>query len=258
MKVGVYLDGFNIYYGGRKQFGRGVEGWKWYSPRALAENALASAMEYFAQAPGNCVPEQWSSAVVNRVVFCSARIAPDRSQKSADEQNLYLQAIADGGYIDHLELGKYVARVKSAPLATLSGRTPQVVHTGQGAVKVLDGSGEKIEEGVFLVSYFHSEEKGSDVNLATHLMADVLQGVVDAAIVISNDTDLKLPVELAGRSVPVAVVGPFHGNVAGDLKAVAAWHYYLSQDIFLDSQMPDQVPKAVPTAQPFIEKPDGW
>ena len=35
------------------------------------------------------------------------------------------------------------------------------------------------------------EEKGSDVNVATHLLADVFTGEVEAAMVISNDSDLK-------------------------------------------------------------------
>ena len=38
------------------------------------------------------------------------------------------------------------------------------------------------------------EEKGSDVNVATHLLVDVLTGAIDAAIVISNDSDLALPI----------------------------------------------------------------
>jgi hypothetical protein len=35
------------------------------------------------------------------------------------------------------------------------------------------------------------EEKGSDVNVAAHLLVDVLAGGFDAAVVISNDSDLR-------------------------------------------------------------------
>lgn len=264
MRVGVYLDGFNIYYGGRKQFGAGVSGWKWYSPRLLAENTLQEALAHFSQDPSSPIPSIWAQASIDRVVFCSARIAPDRSQKSADEQNLYLQAIQDGNHLDHLELGRYVARLKSAPLAVAAqaSKAPQVVRSGP-PVKILDSFGEKVDEGIFLVSYFHSEEKGSDVNLATHLISDALAGKVDAAIVISNDTDLQLPLELAGRHIPIGLVSPFYKNVAGGLRQVTGssqehWHYYLSKPIFLKSQMPDRVTKKVPATQPYIEKPRDW
>jgi hypothetical protein len=35
------------------------------------------------------------------------------------------------------------------------------------------------------------------VNLATHLLLDTLQPAMDAAVVISNDSDLKLPIRRA-------------------------------------------------------------
>lgn len=34
MKVGVYIDGFNLYYGGRTLFGRSAPGWLAGSPPA--------------------------------------------------------------------------------------------------------------------------------------------------------------------------------------------------------------------------------
>ena len=37
------------------------------------------------------------------------------------------------------------------------------------------------------------EEKGSDVNLATHLLVDGYGGKYDAAVVVTNDSDLKNP-----------------------------------------------------------------
>jgi len=47
-----------------------------------------------------------------------------------------------------------------------------------------------------------TEEKGSDVNVATHLLLDALAQppAMDAAIVISNDSDLELPVRECGSA----------------------------------------------------------
>lgn len=67
-----------------------------------------------------------------------------------------------------------------------------------------------------------SDEKGSDVNAASHLLLDVLQGTVDAAVVISNDSDLALPIREAHLSVPVLTVNPSRNMLAGDPKGDAA------------------------------------
>lgn len=40
MRVGVYIDGFNLYYGGRGICGRSIAGWRWLDLRKLAENLL--------------------------------------------------------------------------------------------------------------------------------------------------------------------------------------------------------------------------
>jgi uncharacterized LabA/DUF88 family protein len=50
------------------------------------------------------------------------------------------------------------------------------------------------------------EEKGSDVNLASHLLVDGSRARYDLAVVISNDSDLKTPVEIV-REVYDAGVG---------------------------------------------------
>lgn len=42
-----------------------------------------------------------------------------------------------------------------------------------------------------VITEFHNmEEKGSDVNLAAHLVKDAWRGLFESAVVISNDTDL--------------------------------------------------------------------
>ena len=41
-----------------------------------------------------------------------------------------------------------------------------------------------------------TEEKGSDVNIATHMVHDAHLGLYDTAVVISNDSDLVEPVKI--------------------------------------------------------------
>jgi hypothetical protein len=60
------------------------------------------------------------------------------------------------------------------------------------------------------VKVYKTEEKGSDVNLATHLLVDGFQGLYDLAVVVSNDGDLKAPVEYVRTELhkPVGVLNP--------------------------------------------------
>jgi uncharacterized LabA/DUF88 family protein len=57
---------------------------------------------------------------------------------------------------------------------------------------------------VHFVEVMKTEEKGSDVNLATHLVVDGYEHVYDVAVVVSNDSDLTYPIEVVrklGRTV---------------------------------------------------------
>ena len=45
---------------------------------------------------------------------------------------------------------------------------------------IQDAGGAPVNGAVFMVSYANREEKGSDVNVASHLLLDVLGGVVDS------------------------------------------------------------------------------
>jgi len=63
------------------------------------------------------------------------------------------------------------------------------------------------------------EEKGSDVNVAAHLLLDVLEQRIDAAVMISNDSDLQFPVQTARDRVPVGTINPSRSHTAGKLRA---------------------------------------
>jgi uncharacterized LabA/DUF88 family protein len=60
------------------------------------------------------------------------------------------------------------------------------------------------------VEVLRTEEKGSDVNLATHLLADGFRGDYDVATVISNDSDLQEPITVVRKDLGlrVGIVNP--------------------------------------------------
>lgn len=89
MDVGFYIDGFNLYYGGRSYFGS-RSGWRWLDLRALATTVVGVA----SQQPA------WNGATLTRVVYCTARTGdPD--------QDAYLGALKAHGSYDWVEWGYY-------------------------------------------------------------------------------------------------------------------------------------------------------
>jgi len=55
------------------------------------------------------------------------------------------------------------------------------------------------------VRVLKTEEKGSDVNLASHLLLDAFRKDCEVAIVVSNDADLKTPIDLAISELGIRV-----------------------------------------------------
>ena len=57
---------------------------------------------------------------------------------------------------------------------------------------------------------FKTEEKGSDVNLAAHLLLDGFRHHYDCAIVVSGDSDLVTPIRMVRDELkkPVGILNP--------------------------------------------------
>ena len=86
------------------------------------------------------------------------------------------------------------------------------------------------------------EEKGSDVNLATHLVLDAAQRDFQAAYVLSNDTDLVEPIRLVRQtfSLPVHVVSP-HRIRSRRMQASATSYALLDHTLLPDCQFPREL-----------------
>jgi hypothetical protein len=234
MRIGVYVDGFNLYYGGREVCGRGSAGWRWLDLRSLAGALVAERRAWGS-----------SRAQVSRIVYCTARIRGRSNPRGASEQDVYLKALSTASVVDFIEYGEFVERVKKAPLATADAKGRPVLTTSRWPVMIQDATGADVPQARFLVSHSHREEKGSDVNVATHLLADTLLGAIDGAVVISNDSDLRLPIEVARAKIPVGVVNPSAKPLAGALRGLPTdgvgghWWRQLSAADFASHQLPD-------------------
>lgn len=105
------------------------------------------------------------------------------------------------------------------------------------------------------VRILKTEEKGSDVNLASYLLSDCYEGRFDVAAVVSNDTDLTTPIRMVtrDRQCPVILINP-HRNPARDLAQLADRYLQIRSGVLSVSQFPNQLTDAV---GPF-HKPPSW
>jgi hypothetical protein len=142
-------------------------------------------------------------------------------------QLVYLRALQT---IPHLSLhyGHYLTHPVRMPLATNPAQTIDVLKT---------------------------EEKGSDVNLATHLLWDGFRNDYEIAIVLSNDSDLVEPIRIVQRELrkPVGILNPQkHPSV--ELRQEARFFKTIRAAAVAASQFPT----TLTDAQGTFHKPKQW
>lgn len=109
-----------------------------------------------------------------------------------------------------------------------------------------------------------SEEKGSDVNLASHLLMDAFRGDFEAALVISNDSDLVTPIEMVtgdfGLQVGVAFPLFNPGRTPSvELQQVASFMRFIKNERRWVRQLErSQFPDVMSDAGGLFEKPHKW
>ena len=102
-----------------------------------------------------------------------------------------------------------------------------------------------------------TEEKGSDVNLAVHLVNDAWRNHYDCAVVCSNDGDLSEAVRIVRRelhkTVVLAVPGdPNNRPTSVELKRWASATLRIKADALAASQLPNPIPGTT------LHKPVTW
>ena len=114
---------------------------------------------------------------------------------------------------------------------------------------------KKSKDQVHKVQVIKTEEKGSDVNLATHLLVDGFQNKYDVAVVITNDSDLKLPVEKVKTVLnkTVGLICP-HDKPSRELLKVASFFKPIKSSLYHQCQFPEKISYNGRT----IHKPKLW
>ncbi len=206
MRTIAYIDGFNLYYRLLKR--RPAS--KWLNPKALIETVLHRSHR------------------VERVNFYTARLSSRLHDPDAPaRQAVYLQALSSVPEIVVHEGSFMASEVWMEPCDPLQARPADYDWTlpGPNVVKVRK-----------------FEEKGSDVNIAAHLVRDAFTDAFDVAVVLTNDSDLVEPIRIAvaeaGKRVGLLVpVKAPHQSLAD----VASFHLHIRPGHLMKAQFPEEV-----------------
>ena len=123
---------------------------------------------------------------VTNIKYFTARVSARPSDPNqAVRQQLFLRAIAMLPGLS-IHYGHFLSHVVRMPVAIAPGQRQQYARV----VK--------------------TEEKGSDVNLATHLLHDAHMGRFEVAVVVSNDSDLLEPIRIVREQLgkTVGILNP--------------------------------------------------
>jgi hypothetical protein len=117
---------------------------------------------------------------------------------------------------------------------------------------------DPLPEGPRTVEVIKTQEKGSDVRLATFLLADAFRHKSDISVVVSNDSDLEEPIRVLIKElgVPVGLVNPHPaGKRSRDLIRLGPLFF---KQVRPSALRDCQFPRVLQDAQGEIRRPDAW
>lgn len=166
-----------------------------------------------------------------QIKYFTARVnARPSDPNQPTRQATYLRALST---IPHLTIyyGHFLTHIVKMPLA----------YSAQGQNSYAD--------------VFKTEEKGSDVNLATQLLHDAHCGHFECAVIISGDSDLLMPLQIVKEDLrkPVGVINPQH-IPCKVLQNHATFYKHIRKSALIKSQFPS----SMNDAKGNFTKPHGW
>lgn len=253
----IYIDGFNLYSGALK----GTP-YKWLNLKQLSDRLLPPNRD------------------AQKVKYFTARVFGAADADAPRRQQMYLNALSTVPEIQ-VFFGSFLLTTIHRPVINLLiaaqelefGSTRQ--RLSEGTYTVIEPRPRRLVVGRYLaranqrrrgkpkplpdalVAEVHTmEEKGSDVNLATHLLNDAWRQEFTEAVVVSNDTDLLSPIQMMvnERNLPITLVNPHVGaDIASAFRDVATHPRHLTKNLLSAPQFPDPIVRPNGTV---IEKPD--
>ena len=202
MRVFVYVDGLNLFFRSVKE----KPELRWLDIDALVERILGYKSE--------------------EIKYYSARVSGKLDVDGPRKQQLYWNAleskpnisIVQGNFLIGRPYASLVHPPKFQPETVLPEPWPDVVRIHK------------------------AEEKGSDVNLASHLVRDAFTDRFDLAVVVTNDTDLVEPIKIVVEDTGkrVGLLSP-SSKASASLVAAASFLKHIDQTDLNACQFPDEI-----------------
>ena len=223
MKTYVYVDGFNLYYGALKATKHDPRpGRKWLDLYKFVQQAMPAGTD------------------IQRINYYAADISAIPDPDGPKRQQAYFKALKT---IPCLKIykGRFLVSNKRMFLKVPLEFKPPAVTA-------------QIPPPQF-ATVVKTEEKGTDVNLAVHLVRDAFVGAFQQAVVISNDTDLAEAIRIVTKevSLPVHLIAGTSEQSA-TLTKLATGISYAERHI-QRCQFPDTITTADGET---VTKPAGW
>jgi uncharacterized LabA/DUF88 family protein len=188
-------------------------------------------------------PYKWLSlyALADRILpandiveikYYTARVSGNRDPGEPNRQAAYIRALKTTPGLS-IYYGKFLPKKITRPLVNPPMYGPRYVEV-------------------------HStEEKGSDVNLASHLIRDGFLKRYEVAVVVSKDTDLCEPMRIVNRELglTVGLICPDESEAPKQLRKVASFVRHITKADLSHSQFPNPV---IGLAGEKIHKPAHW
>ena len=219
MKVNVYVDGFNLYYRALDRRANDGSTNRWLNLHELATKLLP--------------PPKYEVQLI-RYFTAHVRVQSHDaySNQRLSRQQTYLRALRTLPNIT-VHLGHFMPSQPTAKLVT------------------------PLSDGTKYVTIHKSEEKGSDVNLATYLLLDGFRNEYDCAAVITNDSDQVEAVKVVRDELkkPIGVLDPCgEDRTSRELMQVSTFYKPIRQGVIAASQFAPQLLDVHGT----FHKPDRW
>jgi uncharacterized LabA/DUF88 family protein len=212
----VYVDGFNLFYRCLRKTSL-----KWLNIQALSEQMLPSFD-------------------VVRVKYYTAMIRSRGDPSKSLRQETYLRALRTLPKVE-ICLGLFSAQKVTRELVK-----PSIFTRIKKRLGLKVGMNR-------CVKVYDPKEKGSDVNLAVHIVNDAWQNRYDVAVLISNDSDLIEAIKVVRRDCKkqVYVINP-HKDPNPELHKHADFVKQIRATHLSSAQFPDKI---VGTK---VSKPEKW
>jgi uncharacterized LabA/DUF88 family protein len=168
----VYIDGFNLYYRLLKSTAH-----KWLNLEALCRAVLPAETH------------------ITAIHYYTARVSHKVDPQAPAKQKIYLNALETLPLVT-VHLSEFMVTEKWAKLAQ-PPRFKPACALASGDLPIV-------------ARIVKTEEKGSDVNLAAHLVRDAFTNRFDEAAVLTNDSDLAEPLRIVTQEAkkPLTLISP--------------------------------------------------